>query len=85
MLIEPQLEAFYDQLMDYADALRAAGSSADAGQAGEPQAQPAALAAATGARDRPGRDANPKPHVRGSVFAYRTIDGEGGIRTLGGP
>ena len=49
VLIEPQLEAFYDQLMDHADALQA-GAGPEAGQAGEPQTQPAALAPVAAAR-----------------------------------
>ena len=77
VLIEPQLEAFYDQLMDHADALQA-GAGPEAGQAGEPQTQPAALAAATGARDRLGRDANPSPISWGrSSHSERLAEGAG--------
>ncbi|MEA2232698.1 MAG: hypothetical protein QOD83_2514 [Solirubrobacteraceae bacterium] len=78
VLIEPQLEAFYDQLMDYADALPAHGAGPEAGQAPEPQAQPAALEAATGAGDRLGRDANPSPISWGrSSHSERLAEREG--------
>jgi site-specific DNA recombinase len=79
VVLEPQLEAFYEQLMDHADALQAnsAVPDADAGT-GEAQAEPAALAAATGARNGLGHDANPSPNSwgRGS-HSERMAEGEG--------
>ena len=63
-MIEPQLEAFYEQLMDCADALRPTnGSCPESGRqtAGPARPRPAALPAPTGARNRPLRDASPSP------------------------
>ena len=61
VIVEPQLEAFYDQLMNFADAQPPNGSRPKADPASPTQAQPAALAATTGANARTGRDANPSP------------------------
>lgn len=66
-MIEPQLGAFYDQLMDFTDAQR---TTEDGPQPGRPTAavarrRPAALAAPTGVL----HDANPRPHCPGSGFA----------------
>ena len=78
MRIEPELEAFYDQLMNIADALPANGAGPGGERAGEAVAQPAAPAAATGARDRLGRDANPSPISWGrSSHSERLAEREG--------
>ncbi len=64
VIIEPRLEAFYEQLMDCADALRptnAHGPESGRQTATAARPRPAALPAPTGARIRPIREANPSP------------------------
>jgi hypothetical protein len=64
VIIEPQLEGFYEQLMNCADTLRPTnGHAPESGRqtATAARPRPAALAAPTGARNRPLRGANPSP------------------------
>ena len=87
IIIEPQLEAFYEQLMDCAELRPTNGHGPESGRqtAGPALRRPAALAAPTGARNRPLRDANPSPIAwgRGSHNEH-LAEGVGFEPTVGG-
>ena len=78
VMVEPQLEAFYEQLVDFVAVRPANGNGRLDGQGRPAQARTAALAAATGASNGPDRDANPSPVSWGQgSHSERMAEGEG--------